>query len=63
MKNKGKSEVSAGERRKTLQDDVQAFLKAGNKIQYIESGVSAQDPQGRGPQLRGNKPKAEQSAK
>ena len=43
-----------------LEEDVERFLKAGNQIQYIDDGVSAQDPQGRGKPLRGNRPKDEQ---
>ncbi len=52
MKKKAQIEETSNERRKALQRDVEAFLKAGNQIQYIENGVSAQDPQGRGRPLR-----------
>ena len=41
-------------RRKSLNDDVEKFLAAGNKIEYIPDGVSAQDPQGRGKPLSSN---------
>ena len=57
MKNKAKAESTAGERRRVLEADIKTFLKAGNKIQYVESGVSAQDPQGKGRQLRLGPPK------
>ena len=52
MKKKLQSESSSSERRKALEKDVDAFLKAGNRIQYIDDGVSAQDPQGKGRPLR-----------
>ncbi|MEE2785183.1 MAG: hypothetical protein VYE04_17595 [Pseudomonadota bacterium] len=52
MKKKIQTESSSTERRKTLEKDVDAFLKAGNQIQYIDDGVSAQDPQGKGRPLR-----------
>jgi hypothetical protein len=37
-------QVSNEQMRKTLQDDVRAFLDAGNKIEQIPTGYSAQDP-------------------
>ena len=56
MKKKVQNESTPGERRKALEKDVKAFLKAGNKIQYIDDGVSAQDPQGKGRPLRLGRP-------
>ncbi len=56
---KTQTESTANERRRVLEADVERFLKAGNQIQYIGDGVSAQDPQGRGKPLRGNRPKGE----
>ena len=53
MKNKGNSDVTPAMRRKSIAEDVAAFLKAGNKIAKIPTGVSGQDPQGsRSKQLR-----------
>jgi len=51
---KTESESSPVKRRKSLSDDVAKFLAAGNKIEYIPDGVSAQDPQGRGKPLSSN---------
>ena len=51
---KSESESSPMKRRKSLNDDVEKFLAAGNKIEYIPDGVSAQDPQGRGKPLSSN---------
>lgn len=41
------NELSSRERRKTLADDVQAFLDAGKKIEQVPTGVSGQDNLGR----------------
>ena len=49
---KGNAETTPATRRKNLAEDVEAFLKAGNKIEHVPNGVSAQDPQGRGKPLR-----------
>ncbi len=57
MKKKVQADSTPGQRREALEADVKAFLKAGNKIQYIEDGVSAQDPQGKGKPLRLGNPK------
>jgi hypothetical protein len=59
MKRKTPSESTPSERRRALEEDVEKFLKAGNQIQYIEDGVSAQDPQGKGKPLRLGRPKDE----
>lgn len=48
MKNKPKTESTSHERRQALAADVEKFLQAGNKIQHIGNGISAQDPQGKG---------------
>ena len=56
MKKKVQSESTPSQRREALEKDVNAFLKAGNKIQYIDDGVSAQDPQGKGRPLRLGRP-------
>ncbi len=48
MKNKPKTETTPHERRRALAADVEKFLQAGNKIQQIGNGISAQDPQGKG---------------
>ena len=56
MKKKVQNESTPSQRRKALEEDVNAFLKAGNKIQYIDDGVSAQDPQGKGRPLRLGQP-------
>ncbi len=45
------SEPSSRERRKTLAEDVQAFLDAGNKIEQVPTGVSGQDNLGRSKQI------------
>lgn len=52
MKTKANAEPTAAKRRESLAADVQTFLKAGNSIKQIPSGVSAQDPQGRVKPLR-----------
>ena len=59
MAQKKTAEVTPELRRKTIEEDVAAFLAAGNKIEEIPSGTSSQDPQGRGKQLRLGTPKAE----
>ncbi len=59
MKNRAQTETSSRERRRALAEDVDRFLKAGNQIQYVDSGVSAQDPQGRGRPLRLGRPKGD----
>lgn len=41
------NDLSSRERRKTLADDVQAFLDAGKKIEQVPTGVSGQDNLGR----------------
>lgn len=41
------NELSSRERRKTLADDVQAFLDSGKKIEQVPTGVSGQDNLGR----------------
>ncbi len=51
VRRKTNSEPSPSERRKLLSADVEAYLKMGNKIDLIPSGVSSQDPQGRGKPL------------
>jgi hypothetical protein len=56
MKKKTQIESTPSQRRKALAEDVDAFLKAGNEIQYIDDGVSAQDPQGKGRPLRLSRP-------
>ncbi len=58
-KKKDSPEVTSAGRRKALADDIERFLKAGNEIEQIPDGVSAQDPQGRGKQLRLNTPKTD----
>ena len=63
MKKKAQNESTASQRREALERDVEAFLKAGNKIQYIDDGVSAQDPQGKGRPLRLNRPDEKEGAK
>lgn len=62
-KKKDNPEVTSAGRRKVLADDIERFLKAGNEIEQIPDGVSAQDPQGRGKQLRLNTPKTTDAAK
>ena len=59
MTRKTTSETYPSERRRALEEDVEKFLKAGNQIQYIDDGVSAQDPQGKGKPLRLGRPKDE----
>jgi len=59
MKNQTRSDNTPSQRREALEADVEAFLKAGNEIQYIDDGVSAQDPQGKGRPLRLGKPSNE----
>lgn len=59
MAQKKTPDVSPELRRKSLEADVAAFLAAGNKIEEIPSGISSQDPQGRGKQLRLGPPKEE----
>jgi hypothetical protein len=43
---KAEAQVSNEQMRKTLQDDVRAFLDAGNKIEQVPTGFSTQDPLG-----------------
>jgi hypothetical protein len=43
---KSPDQISNAEVRKTLADDVRAFLKAGNKIEQVPTGFSNQDPLG-----------------
>lgn len=57
MRTKAHAEPNAAVRRKSLESDVAAFLAAGNRIERIPDGVSAQDPQGRVKPLRPEKPK------
>ena len=52
MAQKKTAEDSSELRRKSIEEDVAAFLAAGNKIEEIPSGLSSQDSQGRGKQLR-----------
>ena len=61
MAQKKVPEVSPELRRKSIEADVAAFLAAGNKIEEVPSGVSSQDPQGRGKQLRLGPPKEEKN--
>ena len=50
MKRKAvQQEVSPHQRREILAADVEAFLRAGNKIDRIPSGISGQDPRGSSP--------------
>ena len=57
MKKKTTDDRTPNQRRESIAADVEAFLKAGNEIQYIDDGISAQDPQGKGRPLRLGKPK------
>lgn len=57
MSKRNQNDTTPAERRRAVADDVAAFLKAGNRIQQIPDGVSAQDPQGRGKPLRLGPPK------
>ena len=57
MAKKPAAETPPSERRQALADDVAAFLNAGNKIKRIPSGVSGQDPLGRGQPFRLGNPK------
>ena len=59
MAQKNTSETSPELRRKSIEEDVAAYLAAGNKIEEVPSGISSQDPQGRGKQLRLGPPKEE----
>ena len=59
MAQKNTSETSPELRRKSIEEDVAAYLAAGNKIEEVPSGISSQDPQGRGKQLRLGLPKEE----
>ena len=63
MKQSKNNEASPEVRRKSIEEDVAAFLAAGNKIDQVPSGLSAQDPQGRGKPLRLGSPKPQESAK
>ena len=62
MAQKTTSEASPELRRKSIEADVEAYLAAGNKIEEVPSGISSQDPQGRGKQLRLGPPKEEKGA-
>ena len=62
MKKKVPIESTPHQRRQALEKDVEIFLKAGNKIEYIDDGVSAQDPQGKGRPLRLGRPKEKEAA-
>ena len=61
MAQKKASEVSPESRRKSIEADVAAFLASGKKIEQVPSGISSQDPQGRGKQLRLNPAKTKQA--
>ena len=52
MAQKKTSEDSPELRRKSIEADVAAFLAAGNQIEEVPIGISSQDTQGRGEQLR-----------
>ncbi len=43
---KAQEQVSNEQVRKTLEDDVKAFLAAGKKIEQVPTGFSNQDPLG-----------------
>ena len=43
---KAEAPVSNEQMRKTLEDDVRAFIDAGNKIEQVPTGFSTQDPLG-----------------
>lgn len=43
---KNHEQVSNEQVRRTLEEDVQAFLDAGNKIEQVPTGFSNQDPLG-----------------
>ena len=51
MKPKKPAEPAAALRRASIAQDIEAYLKAGNKIDQVPDGVSGQDPQGRGKPL------------
>lgn len=61
MKQNKNNEASPELRRKSIEEDVAAFLAAGNKIDQVPSGLSAQDPQGRGKPLRLGTPKPQEN--
>ena len=42
MANKGKKDATASGSRADLKDHIEAFIKAGGKVQHIPSGVSGQ---------------------
>ncbi len=56
MAQKKAAEPSAKLRRKSIEEDLAAYLTAGNKIEQVPSGMSSQDPQGRGKALRSGAP-------
>jgi hypothetical protein len=60
MSKKQQNTQTPAARRQQLKVDVKAFLASGNRIEQVESGVSAHDPQGRGRQLRLGQPKTGQ---
>ena len=41
------NEPPSGERRRALEQDIQAFLDSGKTIEQVPSGISGQDGQGR----------------
>ena len=57
MKKNPQTEASPEARRKSIAEDIEAFLKAGHTIDYIPDGVSGQDPQGSNKALKLGSPK------
>jgi len=57
MKKNAQTEASPEARRKSIAEDIEAFLKAGHTIDYIPDGVSGQDPQGSNKALKLGNPK------
>ena len=57
MRRKTNAEPPPDVRRQSIAEDLEAFLRAGHKINHIPDGVSGQDPYGRGKRLRLGPPK------
>ncbi len=57
MKKNAQTVASPEARRKSIAEDIEAFLKAGHSIDYIPDGVSGQDSQGSNKALKLGSPK------
>ena len=57
MRRKTNAEPPPDVRRQLIAKDLEAFLRAGHKINHVPDGVSGQDPSGRAKPLKLGPPK------